>query len=84
MQAMQMPGGFPSFLKIWWLSASPFAFSVRDTNSLEKLFGRGQADHRRSDLGYGMPIPVCRRWNLVLTCSRCLDPSLCYRPAARY
>ena len=26
MQGMQIPGAFPSFLKIWWLSASPFAF----------------------------------------------------------
>jgi hypothetical protein len=26
MQAMQMPGALPSFLKVWWLSASPFAF----------------------------------------------------------
>lgn len=23
---MQMPGALPSFLKIWWLFASPFAF----------------------------------------------------------
>jgi len=23
---MQIPGALPSFLKVWWLSASPFAF----------------------------------------------------------
>jgi hypothetical protein len=23
---MRIPGAFPSFLKVWWVSASPFAF----------------------------------------------------------
>ena len=26
MQATQIPGASPRFLKVWWLSASPFAF----------------------------------------------------------
>src|SRR5215831_11377776 len=38
MRTMQMPGALPNYLKVWWVSASPFAFLFAARILWEKTF----------------------------------------------